>query len=294
MNRPARLAAACSRAGGNGSSEASGTAADGWGLAVAAGRAVVLAGAAGPAACGSREQPPQASPAAASSPAARPARAARLVIVVLAGAGLAGCGVPGGRGGVRRVPGQAAGRAARFLAVRAAVGRAAAGRGDAGRGELGEPQARAGAAGGQPGGPGRALGAGAGGGGRDRDAGDLRGGGGVADAGRRRAGQPALQRGLAARAAQVEQDRGGDAGAGGEGGVPGELGDDPAERLGAGVVLEEEVDGGGRLAGEPARSSGRTRRGGRGRPRWRRSAARPTSIRGPAARCWRGRRRPGE
>ena len=212
---------------------------------MAAGRAVVPPGAAGPAACGSSEQPPQASPAAASSPAARPARAARLVIVVLAGAGLAGCGVPGGRGGVRRVPGQAAGRAAWFLAVRAA-----AGRGDAGRGELGEPQARAGAAGGQPGRPGRPLGAGGGGGGRDRDAGDLRGGGGVADAGRRRAGQPGVQRGLAARAAQVEQDGGGDAGAGGEGGVPGELGDDPAERLGAGVVLEEEVDGGGRLAGE--------------------------------------------
>src|SRR5579863_5994477 len=43
VNRPARLAAACSRSGGNGSSEASEVAAaDGWGLAVAAGRAVVL------------------------------------------------------------------------------------------------------------------------------------------------------------------------------------------------------------------------------------------------------------
>ena len=108
---------------------------------MAAGRAVVLAGAAGLAAVrGSREQPPHSSPAAASSAAARPARAARLVIAVLAGAGLAGQGVPGGRGGLRRVPGQAAGRAARCLAVRAAVGR-----GGAGRGELGEPQPRAGA-----------------------------------------------------------------------------------------------------------------------------------------------------
>src|SRR6202035_1800690 len=64
-----------------------------------------------------------------------------------------------------------------------------------------------------------------------------------------RADQLGVQRGLPARAAQVEQDGGGDAGAGGEGGVPGELGGHPAQRLGAGVVLEEEVGDGGRLGG---------------------------------------------
>ena len=107
-----------------------------------------------------------------------------LVIAVLAGAGLAGQGVPGGRGGLWRVPGQAAGRAVRCLAGRGGVGR-----GSAGRGELAEPQARPGAAGGQPGRPGRAFGGDAAGGGRDRDAGDLRGAGRVTDAGRWRAGQ---------------------------------------------------------------------------------------------------------
>ena len=67
---------------------------------------------------------------------------------------------------------------------------------------------------------------------------------------RGRPGEAGAQRRFPARGGQPEQDGGGDAGAGGQVPVAGELGDEAGEVLGAGVVLEEEVGGDGGVAGE--------------------------------------------
>src|SRR5262249_4614609 len=115
VNQAVRVAAAWSRAGGGAGSRP--VARPPWRAAGGRGRggggAVVCAGwlggaglAAGPR---SREQAHKRL-ATVSSVVAWPARAGRLVIAGLPGAGCAGQGVPGKRGQVEEVPGQAAGR----------------------------------------------------------------------------------------------------------------------------------------------------------------------------------------
>ena len=211
---------------------------------MAAGRAVVPPGAAGPAACGSREQPPQASPAAASSPrgpaggAASHRRPGRGGARRLRRSRRAGRGPAGARAGCR------AGRLVPRRPGRRRAGAMPGGASWASRRRGPGLPAGSQAAPAGPWGlvPGAAVATGTPGICAAEAASRMPGGGGPAS----RACSAASR----ARAAQPEQDGGGDAGAGGEGGVPGELGDDPAQRLGAGVVLEEEVDGGGRLAGE--------------------------------------------
>ena len=276
VNRPARLAAACSRAGGNGSSEASGGRRC---RRLRTGRGGGRARSCWPVPPGWRRCGQQGAAAARPGrrrPAARrrrPARAARLVIAVLAGAGLAGQGVPGGRGGLRRVPGQAAGRAARCLAVRAAVGR-----GGAGRGELGEPQPRAGAArrAARPPRPGRrgwcrgaAVATGTPGICAAEAASRMPGGGGPAS----RACSAASRRGLRSqnRTGVVMPVRAARAA------YPASLA--VTRRRARCRCRTRGRSRWRRAAGRgPARSSGRTRRGGPGRPRRRRSAVRTTST----------------
>jgi len=67
---------------------------------------------------------------------------------------------------------------------------------------------------------------------------------------RGRAGEAGAQRRFPARGGQPEQHRGGDAGAGGQVPVAGQLGGEAAKVLGAVVELEEEVGGDGGVARE--------------------------------------------
>src|SRR5258708_10941688 len=122
------------------------------------------------------------------------------------------------------------------------------GRGAAG---LGEAQPWPGLPGGQPdgvGGPGAAAG-GFWRGGGDGHAGDRASSAHARAAAAGGAGQECPQAGLAAGGREPEQHGGGDAGAGGQVAVAGELGGDAAEVLAAGVVLEEEVGSDGPAGG---------------------------------------------